>query len=100
MGVDCGTTVSVSWTRAERVAVREALEVTPGFDGRSAVRAVVREAARARRVEPVVLGLETAVQLCRGLAPSDLGTAMAKAKLQQAVRPYTRPTGAARIAAR
>lgn len=106
MGTDCGTTVSISWTRAELEAVREAIEVTPCFDGRADARTIVRDAARARRIEPVVIGLEIAQQLARRMAPSDFTTAMAKAKLQQAVRPHTRaagpvrPVGATRVAAR
>jgi hypothetical protein len=106
MGKDCGTTVSISWTRAELEAVREAIEVTPCFDGRADARTLVREAARARRIEPVVIELEIAQQLARRMAPSDFTTAMAKVKLQQALRPHAspavpmRPSGATRVAAR
>jgi hypothetical protein len=100
MGVDCGTTVTIPWTRAELEAVREAIEVTPCFDGRAEARTVVRDASRARRIEPVVIDLAIAEQLARRMAPSDFTTAMAKVKLQQAVRPFARPAGPARVAAR
>jgi hypothetical protein len=78
MRVDCGAVgasgqhVHVQWTRAELTAVREAIEVTPNFDGRLLARDLLRSAVLASRIVPV-----------------DTATATARAKLQLAVRKAT-----------
>lgn len=75
----------VRWTRAELVAVREAIEITPLFEGRADVRATVRETLRANRRD-VVLDRVLAERLARHLVPIDMPTAIAKVKLLRAVR--------------
>ncbi len=75
----------VRWTRAEIVAVREAIEVTPLFEGRLEVRETVRRALRANRRD-VTLDLALAERLASHLVPIDMHTAMAKVKLLRAVR--------------
>jgi len=77
--------MSVKWTRAELVAVREAIELTPLFDGRADVRTTVRNALRANR-RVVVLEREQAERLAAHLVPVDMQTAVAKVKLLRAVR--------------
>ncbi len=78
--------IVVAWTRAELTAVREAIEVTPRFDGRSRAREVVRAALRSQRIAPVTLEEQVARQLAARIVPVDTATATARAKLQHAVR--------------
>lgn len=77
--------MQVRWTRAELVAVREAIEVTPLFEGRADVRKTVRQALRANR-KTVALDPVLAERLSRHLVPVDMPTAIAKVKLLRAVR--------------
>jgi hypothetical protein len=79
----------VKWTRAELVAVREAIEVTPLFDGRADVRTAVRDALRANR-RVVVLDREYAERLATHLVPVDMQIAIAKVKLLRALRDLAR----------
>jgi hypothetical protein len=78
--------VRVQWTRAELLALREAIEVTPNFEGRQDVRDTFRLAVRAPRIVPVELDHELAERLGNRLVPVDLATATARAKLLRAVR--------------
>jgi hypothetical protein len=78
-------TLQVRWTRAELVAVREAIEITPLFEGRADVRMTIREALRANRRE-VVLEQVRAERLAAHLVPVDMPTAIAKVKLLRAIR--------------
>ena len=78
-------TLQVRWTRAELVAVREAIEITPLFEGRADVRRTIRESLRANRRD-VVLDEVQAERLASHLVPIDMPTAIAKVKLLRAVR--------------
>ena len=75
----------IKWTRAELTAVRDAIEVTPLFEGRADVRKTIREALRAGRTT-VALDLVLGERLSRHLVPVDMHTAFAKVKLLRAVR--------------
>ena len=75
----------IKWTRAELTAVRDAIEVTPLFEGRADVRKTIRAALRASRTT-VALDLELGERLARHLVPVDMHTAFAKVKLLRAVR--------------
>jgi hypothetical protein len=77
--------MEVKWTRTELVAVREAIEVTPLFDGRPVVRETVRRALRANRWH-VSLDVDLGARLAAHLVPADMQTAMAKVKLLRAIR--------------
>jgi hypothetical protein len=77
--------LQVRWTRAELVAVREAIEITPLFEGRADVRMTIRESLRANRRD-VVLDQTQAERLASHLVPIDMPTAIAKVKLLRAVR--------------
>jgi len=77
--------MQVRWTRAELTAVREAIEVTPLFEGRADVRKTIRGALRANRTT-VELDPALGERLSRHLVPVDMPTAMAKVKLLRAVR--------------
>ena len=77
--------VRITWSRAEVRAVREAVELTPNFEGRLDVREVIRNAVRARRND-VVLEREVAERFARRLVAVDLPTALAKVKLLRAIQ--------------
>jgi len=79
-------TVRVQWTRTELLALREAIEVTPNFEGRQQVRDVFRVAVRAHRLSALELDRELAERLSNRLVPVDLATATARGKLLHAVR--------------
>ena len=78
--------VRVQWTRAEVLALREAIEVTPNFEGRQEMRDFFRVAVRAHRMNALELDREIAERLANRLVPVDLATATARAKLLHAVR--------------
>jgi hypothetical protein len=78
--------VRVKWTREELKAIREALEVTPNFEGRLEAREVLRLALRAPRMRPVVMEHDLADRVGNRIVPVDAPTAMARAKLLLAVR--------------
>jgi hypothetical protein len=78
--------VRVRWTRAELTAIREALEVTPNFEGRLEAREILRLALRAPRHGDVTLEQSLAERLGARIVPIDGPTAMARAKLLLAVR--------------
>ena len=50
--------VRVKWTREELKAVREALEITPNFEGRLEAREVVKVALRTPRMRDVTIDLD------------------------------------------
>jgi hypothetical protein len=77
--------VRITWSRAEVRAVREAVELTPNFEGRLGVRDVIRTAVRTRKTE-VVIEREVAERFARRLVATDLPTALAKVKLLRAIR--------------
>jgi hypothetical protein len=77
--------MQIKWTRAELVAVREAIEITPFFAGRSDVRETIRLSLRANRPQ-VALDVDLGARLASHLVPIDMQTAIAKVKLLRAVR--------------
>ena len=81
--------MQVKWTRTELVAVREAIELTPLFEGRADVRKTIRKALRANRTT-VDLDPVLGERLSRHLVPVDMPTAIAKVKLLRAVRDAAR----------
>jgi hypothetical protein len=95
--------VRVQWTRAELIALREAIEVTPNFEGRQDARDIFRVAVRAPRIQALELDHGMAERLANRLVPVDLATATARAKLLRAVRGDSRrqaaPTWQAHVAA-
>jgi hypothetical protein len=78
--------VRVRWTRSELTAIREAIEVTPNFEGRLEVREILRAALRAPRLREITFEYALAEKLGGRLVPIDGPTAMARAKLLLAVR--------------
>ena len=83
------------WTRAELTAIREAIEVTPNFEGRLEVREILRNAFRSPRLNDIEFEAGLAERLGGRLVPIDGPTAMARAKLLLAVRGPKKRTVAA-----
>ena len=77
--------IRIAWSRAELTALREAVELTPNFEGRIEVRDMLRGAMRARNGK-VVFERETAERFARRLVAIDLPTALAKVKLMSAIQ--------------
>jgi hypothetical protein len=75
----------VRWTRAELRAVRDAIDLTPSFDGRPVVREAVRRTLRMNGRD-VTLELTLAQRLAAHLVPVDMPTTIAKVKLLRAIR--------------
>ena len=75
----------MTWSRAELTAIREAVEMTPNFEGRLDVRDVLRKAVRVRNGS-IVLERKVAERFARRLVAVDLPTALAKVKLLRAIR--------------
>ena len=69
-----GEVIRVAWTRAEISAMREAVELTPYFEGRPAVRDTIREALRPglAPASTIVFGREAAERFAGRLVTSDL----------------------------
>ena len=77
--------IRIAWSRAELTALREAVELTPNFEGRLEVRDMLRGAMRARNGK-VVFERETAERFARRLVAIDLPPALAKVKLLSAIQ--------------
>lgn len=77
--------VRIEWSRAELTAAREAVELTPRFDGRTDVRDALRGAMRSRK-SAVVMELGAAQRFAGRLVATDLATALAKFKLLRAIQ--------------
>jgi hypothetical protein len=78
--------VRVSWTRPELIALKEAIEVTPNFEGRHEVRDILRAALHAPRLRDVGFERGLAQRFANRLVPVDMPTAMARAKLLTVLR--------------
>jgi hypothetical protein len=78
--------VRVSWTRPELIALKEAIEVTPNFDGRTEVRELLRNALHAPRLRDVTFERDLAQRFANRLVPVDMPTAMARGKLLTSLR--------------
>ena len=82
-----GVRIRISWTRAEIQAMKEAVELTPHFEGRLEVRDTLRAALRPGRApRTVTLDLPLAERFAGRLVSPDLPTALAKVKLLNAIR--------------
>ena len=83
-----GEVIRVAWTRAELTAMREAVELTPYFEGRPSVRDTIREALRPGLAPSSTIVFEKGVaeRFAGRLVTSDLPTALAKVRLLRAIR--------------
>ena len=81
--------IQIGLSRAELTAVREAVELTPNFEGRLEVRDTLRAAMKARSTG-VSLEREVAERFVKRLAATDLPTALVKVKLLRAIQDVDR----------
>ena len=79
---------SVKLTRTELVALKETIELTPRFEGRTEARDAVREALRLRQTKPSPLRLEESIlaALVRRVVPIDVQTSALRLKLSRAIQ--------------
>ena len=80
----------VSWTRPELIALKEAIEVTPNFEGRHDVRDILKASLHAPRLRDVTFERELAQRFANRLVPVDMATAMARGKLLTVLRGRSR----------
>jgi len=78
--------MSVELTRTELVALRETIELTPLFEGRTQARDAIREVLRAR--QPSLLWIEQSIlaALARRIVPIDVSTVALRSKLNRALQ--------------
>ena len=81
----CEGDVRIKLSRAELTAAREAIELTPHFEGRREVRDTLRAAVRARS-HSVTLEREVAERFVRRLVAFDLPTVLLRTKLLFAIQ--------------
>ena len=81
----------IKLSRTELTAAREAIELTPYFEGRPEVRDTLRGAVRARR-HSVTLEREVAERFVRRLVAVDLPTALLRTKLLLAIQDADKQT--------
>lgn len=78
--------VSVELTRTELVALKETIELTPRFEGRTeardAIQAVLRESLS--RPSPLCIAATTLAALTQRIIPTDVPTATLRSKLKRA----------------
>ena len=83
--------MSVELTRTELVALKETIELSPVFEGRTQARDAIREVLSARRAKPSPLCIEEniLVALTRRIIPIDVPTAALRFKLKRALQRET-----------
>jgi len=80
--------MSVELTRTELVALRETIEMTPLFEGRTQARDAIREVLRTRQPRPSPLWIEQSIlaALARRVVPIDVPTATLRSRLNRALQ--------------
>lgn len=83
--------MSVALTRSDLVALKETIELTPGFEGRTQARDAIREVLSKR--QPSLLWIEESIlaAVARRIVPIDVPTATLRSKLNRALQ-YERPS--------
>ncbi len=77
--------VSVELTRTELVALKETIELTPGFAGRTQVRDAIQGVLRLRRLSPLRAEEDAVAELARRIVPADVQAAVLRSKLEKAL---------------
>ena len=75
--------MSVILTRTELVALKETIELTPVFDGRTEVRDAIREVLRERRPSPLRIEEAALASLAQRVIPVDVPTNLLRSKLDR-----------------
>ena len=80
--------MSVELTRTELIALKEAIELSPVFEGRSQARDAIRDVLRERRSKPAPLCIEenTLAALVRRVIPIDVPSAALRFKLNRTIQ--------------
>lgn len=78
--------MSVELTRADLVALRETLELTPGFEGRVQAREAIRGVLRERRRSLLQIDETVLAAVAQRIVPIDVPTASLRSKLDRALR--------------
>jgi hypothetical protein len=78
-----GDVVSVTLTRTELVALKETIELTPVFDGRTEARGAIQAVLRENPLRPPPLRIDEAalLNLTQRIVPIDVPTANLRSKL-------------------
>jgi hypothetical protein len=76
----------VELTRADLVVLKETIELTPLFEGRTQARDAIREVLRER--QPSLLRIEESIlaAVARRIVPIDVSTAALRSKLNRALQ--------------
>ena len=75
--------MSVTLTRTELVALKETIELTPVFDGRTEARDAIREVLRERRPSPLRIEEAALASLAQRVIPVDVPTNLLRSKLDR-----------------
>ena len=78
--------LSIDLTRTELVALRETIELTPTFEGRSEARSAIQQQLRARRLNALQIEESIIDTLARRIVPIDVSTAALRGKLNRAIQ--------------
>ena len=77
--------MSVELTRTELVALKETIELSPLFEGRTEARDAIRELLRMPRPSPLSIDDDVVDALARRVLPIDVPSSALRAKLNRAV---------------
>jgi Arc/MetJ-type ribon-helix-helix transcriptional regulator len=77
---------SVALTRTELVALKEMIELTPVFEGRSEVRDAIREVLRERRPSPLQVKEESLAAVAQRIVPIDVPTSLLRSKMDRELK--------------
>lgn len=77
--------MNVQLTRTELVALKETIELSPVFEGRTEVRHAIRAVLRERRPAPLSIEESIIAALARRVVPIDVPSSVLRAKLDRAL---------------
>ena len=77
---------SVALTRTALVALKEMIELTPVFEGRTEARDAIRQALRERRPSPLHLSERTLAAVARRIVPIDVPTSILRSKMDRELK--------------
>lgn len=78
--------MSVEMTRTELYALKETIELTPVFEGRTEARDAIQEVLRGRQTQPLQIDESIVAALARRIVPIDVPTATLRSKFDRALR--------------
>lgn len=78
--------MSVELTRSDLVALKETIELTPGFEGRVQARDAIRGVLRERRPSLLQIDETVLAAVAERVVPVDVPTASLRSKLDRALR--------------